>query len=195
MFQGVKVFDLPPVLWLPLPAVAPPTLVPKRRSEVRGAQGRGCSPQPPLRSENPQDGTPCTTPFPPCAPNPCPQTPHGSTWRPGEVGFSAAHLRSESKKRGTSARSAPVPRVFAAFGTRTSGRRRSLPPSPRPPHASSTPPTPQAPLSAPQNPPAPHPPVPASPCPRPPRAEARWGAWSSRLTRIPGNRPQQGRLR
>lgn len=130
MFQGVKVFDLPPVLWLPLPAVAPPTLVPKRRSEVRGAQGRGCSPQPPLRSENPQDGTPCTTPFPPCAPNPCPQTPHGSTWRPGEVGFSAAHLRSESKKRGTSARSAPVPRVFAAFGTRTSGRRRSLPPIP-----------------------------------------------------------------
>lgn len=47
MFQGVKVFGLPPVLWLPLPAVAPPTLVPKRRSEVRGAQGRGCSPQPP----------------------------------------------------------------------------------------------------------------------------------------------------
>lgn len=131
----------------------------------------------------------------PSAPNPCPQTPPGSTWRPGEGGFSVARLRSESKKRGTSARSAPVPRVFEAFGTRTSGRRRSLPLFSRPPHASSTPPTPQAPLSAPQNTPAPHPPVPASPCPRPPRAEARWGAWSSRPTRIPGNLPRQGHLR
>ena len=147
-----------------------------------------------LRSKNLQDGTPCATPFPPCAPNPCPR----ASWKHvafGGGGFSAAHLRSESKKRGTSARSAPVPRVFEAFGTRTSGRRRSLPPFSRPPHASSTPPTPQAPLSVPQNTPAPHPPVPASPCPRPPRAEARSAAWSSRLTGTPGNRPQQGRLR
>ena len=124
-----------------------------------------------------------------------------NAFSPGEAGFVRGGallergLRSESKKRGTSARSAPVPRVFEAFGTRTSGRRRSLPPFSRPPHASSTPPTPQAPLSAPQNTPAPHPPVPASPCPRPPRAEARWGAWSSRPTRIPGNLPRQGHLR
>lgn len=131
----------------------------------------------------------------PSATNPCLQTPPRKHMAPGGGGFSVARLRSESKKRGTSARSAPVPRVFEAFGTRTSGRRRSLPPFSRPPHASSTPPTPQAPLSAPQNTPAPHPPVPASPCPRPPRAEARWGAWSSRPTRIPGNLPRQGHLR
>ena len=128
---------------------------------------------------------------------PQPLSPNAS-WKhvaPGGGGFSVARLRSESKKRGTSARSAPVPRVFEAFGTRTSGRRRNLPPFSRPPHASSTPPTPQAPLSAPQNTPASHPPVPASPCPRPPRAEARWGAWSSRPTRIPDNLPRQGYLR
>ena len=148
-----------------------------------------------LRSENPQDGTPRATLFPPCAPNPCLPSASWKHVASGGGGFSVAHLRSESKKRGTSARSAPVPRVFAAFGTRTSGRRRSLPPFSRPPHASSTPPTPQALLSAPQNTPAPHPPVPASPCPRLPRAEARWGAWSSRPTRIPGNRPRQGHLR
>ena len=124
-----------------------------------------------------------------------PKTPSRKHVAPGGGGFSAAHLRSESKKRGTSARSAPVPRVFAAFGTRTSGRRRSLPPFFRPPHASSIPPTPQAPLSAPQNTPALHPPVPASPCPRLPRAEARLAAWSSRPTRIPGNRQRPGRLR
>lgn len=47
-----------------------------------------------------------------------------ASWKhvaPGEGGFSVARLRSESKKRGTSARSALVPRVFEAFGTRTSG--------------------------------------------------------------------------
>ena len=47
-----------------------------------------------------------------------PKTPSRKRVAPGGGGFSAAHLRSESKKRGTSARSAPVPRVFEAFGTR-----------------------------------------------------------------------------
>ena len=76
MFQGVKVFDLPPVLWPPLPLrpqplslnvcpeargvrgrgtvrdalpVALPTLVPKRLMEARGVRGRGL-----LRSPPPQ---------------------------------------------------------------------------------------------------------------------------------------------
>ena len=192
MFQGVRVFD-PRLLFYGRHPKAHAALVPKRRPEACGARRRGLLRSPPPQQEL-GDRMPRPPPFP-LRPRPLILSRFGKRVAPGGGSFSAAHLRSESKKRGTSARSAPVPRVFEAFGTRIRGRRRGLPPFSRPPHASSTPPTPQAPLSVPQNIPAPHPPVPASPCPRPPRAEARWGVWSSRPTRIPGNRPQQGRLR
>ena len=62
-----------------------------------------------LHSKNLQDGTPCATPFPPCAPNPCPQAPHGSTWRPGE-GASPQPTSAVKARKGAQAREArPCP--------------------------------------------------------------------------------------
>ena len=93
MFQGVRVFDPRPLFYGCHPEVRA-AFVPKTPSRKHVASG---------------GGTPCATPFPPCAPNPCPQTPHGSMWRPGE-GASPQPTSAVKARKGAQAREArPCP--------------------------------------------------------------------------------------